>query len=335
MDGGEDRSWGRSRRAASASSPVERTPIAASFTRPCATGWDTALIHDERRCGTRSSRVCLAAARAAMSRANAGVSCAAARNGPAVAPAAIVILLETQSLHQGGSLAEGVDSCPTGDLVVESVELATILLTDLVGSTRLATSIGPVRADELRDEHFGLLRDAIVSCESKEFKNTGDGLMVAFASASAAVTCAVSMQQLFERRYRRAEQGLHVRIGLGAGESTVKDGDYFGMPSIEAARLCAQAPTDGILISAAVKMLAGRCEGVEFEAVGELELKGFAGRVDERAAIEEAMVLARDRARQLVLLSGEPGIGKTRLASYAAHRAHAEGFAVCWGGCSE
>jgi AAA ATPase domain len=47
------------------------------------------------------------------------------------------------------------------------------------------------------------------------------------------------------------------------------------------------------------------------------------------------MVLTRDGARQVVLLSGEPGIGKTRLSSYAAHRAHAEGFAVCWGSCSE
>ena len=83
------------------------------------------------------------------------------------------------------------------------------------------------------------------------------------------------MQQLFERRYRSAEQGLHVRIGLGAGESTVKDGDYFGMPSIEAARLCAQAPSDGILISGLAKTLAGRCEGIEFASAGELELKGF------------------------------------------------------------
>ncbi len=255
----------------------------------------------------------------------------------------------------------------------ESVELATILLTDLVGSTRLATSVGPVRADELREEHFGLLRQAIASCGGREVKNTGDGLMVGFASASAAVECAVAMQQLFERRYRRAEQGLHVRIGLGAGESTVKDGDYFGMPTAEAARLCAQARSDGILISAAVKMLAGRCEGVEFASAGELELKGFpepveafsvswaplgeeasgaggwplpavlrsvppvsyVGRVEERALIDEAMVLARDGARQMVLLSGEPGIGKTRLASFAAHRAHGEGFAVCWGACSE
>ena len=47
--------------------------------------------------------------------------------------------------------------------MAESVELATILLTDLVGSTRLATSVGPVRADQLREEHFELLRDAIAS----------------------------------------------------------------------------------------------------------------------------------------------------------------------------
>ncbi|HTY96958.1 MAG TPA: AAA family ATPase, partial [Solirubrobacteraceae bacterium] len=257
--------------------------------------------------------------------------------------------------------------------MAESVELATILLTDLVGSTRLATSVGPVRADELREEHFELLRDAIASSGGREVKNTGDGLLVAFSSASAAVRCAVAMQQRFERRYRQAEQGLHIRIGLGAGESTVKDGDYFGMPSIEAARLCAQAPADGILISSLVQTLAGRCDGVEFCPAGELELKGFdkpvealsvswtplveetggpsrwplpvllrsvppisyVGRVGERAALEGATTLARSGKRQLVLLSGEPGIGKTRLASYAAHEAHAEGFAVCWGACSE
>ena len=263
-----------------------------------------------------------------------------------------------------------------GAIVAESVELATILLTDLVGSTRLATSVGPARADELREEHFELLREAISACGGREGKNTGDGLMVAFSSASAAVKCAVTMQQLFERRYRDAEQGLHVRIGLGAGESTVTDGDYFGMPSIEAARLCEKAPTDGILASAAVRMLAGRSEGVEFESACELDLKGipepveafsvswaplaeetggeaeagrwplpavlrsvptvsYVGRRAERAALEEALVLARDGSRQVVLLSGEPGIGKSRLAGYAAHRAHAQGAAVCWGGCSE
>src|ERR1700689_3839088 len=110
-----------------------------------------------------------------------------------------------------------------GAVVSESVELATILLTDLVGSTRLATSVGPGRADELMRQYFGLLRGAIGTCGGKEFKDTGDGLFAAFASASAGVRCAVLTQQLFERRYRSAEQQLHVRIGLGTGESTLRD----------------------------------------------------------------------------------------------------------------
>src|SRR6202035_3292122 len=119
------------------------------------------------------------------------------------------------------------------------------------------------------------------------------------------------------------------------------------------------------------KTLAGRCDGIEFSSAGELGLKGFpdpveafsvswaplaeeagepsgrwplpallrsvppvkyVGRVEERAALEEALALARAGQRQVVLLSGEPGIGKTRLASYAAHRCHSEGFVVCWGG---
>ena len=262
-----------------------------------------------------------------------------------------------------------------GAVLAESVELATIWLVDLVGSTRLATSVGPVRADELLEEYFALLREAIGASGGREFKNTGDGLFVAFSSASAAVSCAVLTQQLFERRYRGAEQPLHVRVGLGTGESTIKDGDYFGMPSIEAARLCDQAPTDGILVSPMTRMAAGRVTGARLESVGELELKGipepmeafsvvwepldpeqagaeigrwplpealrtvpraaYVGRVIQRGLLEHARNAARSGARQVVLMSGEPGIGKTRLASYAALGANADGFAVCWGACSE
>ncbi len=254
-----------------------------------------------------------------------------------------------------------------------SVELATILLTDLVGSTELAATVGPERVDELLDEHFTVLRDAIESSRGREVKTTGDGLMVAFSSASAAVRCAVTMQQLLERHYRHAEQTLHVRIGLGAGESRLQGGDYFGMPSIAAARLCAKAPSDGILVSSTVRVLAERLDNIEFESVGELELKGFpepvnafavlwqpledesggshsgwagsvqfsvpmagyVGRAAERARIDRARAAARNGSRRVVLLSGEPGIGKTRLAAHAAQVAQRDGFSVLWDGCSE
>jgi hypothetical protein len=239
----------------------------------------------------------------------------------------------------------------------------------------LATSVGPVRTDELREEYFALLREAVEASGGKEFKNTGDGLMVAFTSASAAVKCAVLTEQLFERRYRGAEQPLHVRIGLATGESLVKDGDYFGMPATEAARLCDRALADGILVSPGTRLMAGRIDGAQFESIGELELKGipgpmeafrvlwepldperagadfgrwplpealrvvpriaYVGRENERGLLELARHRARSGSGQLVLLSGEPGIGKTRTASYAALGANADGFAVCWGSCSE
>jgi len=169
---------------------------------------------------------------------------------------------------------------------------------------------------------------------------------------------------------------MQIRIGLSMGESTVQDADYFGMPTIEAARLCDRSPADGILASLTVRMLAGRCDGIRFESVGALDLKGipdpmdafavlwaplddesadsvargrwplpsmlqsvppisYVGRERERARIEQSREAVRGGARQVVLLAGEPGIGKTRLGVHSAHAAHAEGFAVCWGGCSE
>ena len=61
----------------------------------------------------------------------------------------------------------------------------------------------------------------------------------------------------------------------------------------------------------------------------------YVGREAERAVIERAQSEARGGVRQVVLLSGEPGIGKSRLAAYAAHAAHGDGAAVVWGACSE
>src|SRR4051812_38112189 len=114
-----------------------------------------------------------------------------------------------------------------------------VLFTDLVGSTELMSRVGPEQADELRRQHFGALRSAIAG-RGHEIKNLGDGLMVVFESVTAALGCAAAMQQAIERRNRKAAGGepLSIRIGLSAGEAEVEDGDYFGVPVVEAARLC-------------------------------------------------------------------------------------------------
>src|SRR5690349_20042313 len=98
-----------------------------------------------------------------------------------------------------------------------SVETVTVLITDLVGSTGLESRIGPGAADELREEHFALMRGALADNGGREVKNTGDGLIAAFGSASQAVSCAVAVQQRFERRNRKSEEQLLIKVGISLG----------------------------------------------------------------------------------------------------------------------
>jgi class 3 adenylate cyclase len=72
---------------------------------------------------------------------------------------------------------------------------ATFVFTDLVDSTATAARLGPDRAEELRQKHFGLLRGAIAASGGTEVKNLGDGLMVMYSSPSRALAGAVGMQQ--------------------------------------------------------------------------------------------------------------------------------------------
>ncbi len=249
-----------------------------------------------------------------------------------------------------------------------TIETVTVLITDLVGSTGLETRVGPGLADEIRLEHFGLIRGALAETGGKEVKNTGDGLMVAFDSAAAAVSCACLVQQRFERRNRAATEQLLVKIGLSVGDATVEGDDYFGIPVIEAARLCDRCSGGQILAKDLVAHLAG-ARGHAFVAVGALELKGLpspmdavevvwerrsdersvplpgrlqevpsaglVGRVAERERLRELVVQVSAGERRLALISGEPGIGKTRLATHAALEARADGAMVLYGRCDE
>ncbi len=243
-----------------------------------------------------------------------------------------------------------------------------LVFTDLVGSTELAVALGPAEADSLRREHFALLRRAMAGTGGREVKNLGDGLMLAFASVAGAVRCAVRMQQAIERHNRRGGRPLTIRVAISVGDATAEEGDYFGAPVVEAARLCDAAEGGTILASEAVRLLAG--DRVRVARAGELRLKGlpepvgtwriaweplsdgpgafplparlstvpptsFIGRADVRARLRENWAAARAGGWQATLVTGEPGIGKTRIATYLAVDARAEGGAVLYGRCDE
>jgi DNA-binding NarL/FixJ family response regulator/class 3 adenylate cyclase len=125
---------------------------------------------------------------------------------------------------------------------VES-SFVTIMFTDVVGSTTLYDRYGDDEADARRARHFAVLREVVASHDGREVKSTGDGLMVTFTSAVAAVRCAVAMQ----RATTGAADGLEVRIGIDAGEPLSEAGDLYGTPVIVASRLCDAAGPGEVL----------------------------------------------------------------------------------------
>lgn len=249
--------------------------------------------------------------------------------------------------------------------------LIIILFTDLVGSTQLASRVGDAAADEIRRAHFQDLRDAVASSGGTEVKTIGDAIMVSYSSAADALTGAVEMQRAVDRRNRRTEgPRLEMRVGLSAGDASFENGDWFGAPVVEAARLCAEADAAQILVSDLVRALAGSRVDHRIEPLGVRELKGlaapisvamvdwrpdeteggvplpgfvdtsptfsFTGRAREIETLEMAWKSASaDAQRQLVLISGDPGIGKTRMVTEFVRTAHAEGGTVLWGRCDE
>jgi class 3 adenylate cyclase len=251
-----------------------------------------------------------------------------------------------------------------------ATETVTVLFTDLVGSTELLSRVGEAQADELRREHFGLLRKGIEQTGGREVKNLGDGLMVVFDGVASALDAAVAMQQAITARPAESEP-LSIKVGVAVGDAEVEDDDYFGLPVVEAARLCAKAQGGEILTTEFVRMLARSRSKMELESIGALELKGldepvetyrvrwtpldlaelsavpmpkrllrsaterFVGRIREREVLDVAWKAAREGDRRAVLIGGEPGIGKTALTASFAADAAAAGAWVLYGRCDE
>jgi DNA-binding SARP family transcriptional activator/class 3 adenylate cyclase len=243
----------------------------------------------------------------------------------------------------------------------------TLLFTDQVASTETLQRLGDEEGERLRRAHFGLLREAAAMHGGEEVKNLGDGLMVAFASAVDSVACAITIQQAVDRARATGELAFAVRIGLNVGEPIRDEGDYFGSSVVIAKRLCDAGAPGQILASELVRGLIGTRGGFTYRSLEAFALKGvaepvpaceviwepsteqrvplpalvagedrgtFVGRADDAAALEAAWA-ARERGLRVVVLAGEPGIGKTRLAREFTRRAHEQGATVLAGSCHE
>lgn len=244
-----------------------------------------------------------------------------------------------------------------------------VLFTDLVGSTEIDSRLGPDAGHRLRRDHFAVLRQAIGAHGGKEVKNLGDGLMVVFPSVRAALDGAVAIQQHIERSNRATKERLDVRVGVSTGDATPDEGDYFGPPVVEAARLCGAAAGGSILTTELVSLHAAHTRH-RFQPAGTRWLKGspspinvmevqwspaeeehpvplprrlerrplggFVGQELDKARLLAAYkAVVRGEGRRVVLLSGEAGIGKTALASELARTTHHDGGIVLYGRCEE
>jgi class 3 adenylate cyclase len=149
--------------------------------------------------------------------------------------------------------------------------LATVLFTDVVGSTEEAARLGDRRWSELLVTHDTLVRADVERFRGRVVKSTGDGVLATFDGPGRAIRCAGAIRDSVR------SLGIDMRAGLHTGEIEVVGDDVAGMAVHIGARVSSLAGAGEVLVSSTVKdLVAG--SGIEFDDRGEHQLKGGPGR---------------------------------------------------------
>jgi class 3 adenylate cyclase len=168
-------------------------------------------------------------------------------------------------LRETRQFIDGLAGTPAPDRV-----LATIMFTDIVGSTGRAAELGDAAWSELLARHHTLVRGELVRFRGEELDTSGDGFFAAFDGPGRAIECAAAIRDAVR------SLGLEVRAGLHTGECERVDGKLGGIAVPTGARIAALAEPGEVLVSSTVKdLVAG--SGIEFEDRGTRELKGVPG----------------------------------------------------------
>ena len=148
--------------------------------------------------------------------------------------------------------------------------LATVLFTDIVGSSDRAVSLGDRAWRELLERHHAIVRRELGRYRGTEVDTAGDGFFAAFDGPARAIRCARSIVDAL------AEIGLDVRAGLHTGECEVANGKIAGIAVHTGARVAAHAEAGEVVVSSTVRdLVAG--SGIEFADRGVHDLKGIPG----------------------------------------------------------
>jgi class 3 adenylate cyclase/pimeloyl-ACP methyl ester carboxylesterase len=163
----------------------------------------------------------------------------------------------------------------------ETAEQATIVFTDMVSSTDLVSRLGDVEARNLFLQHDNIIRNQIKKYSGTELQNLGDGFMLSFDSATAAIKCACAIQ----RKITQSLPQIPIRIGINTGEVIKREGRRpFGQAVVIASRIVSECEGGQIFISDISKQLAAGSK-FSFNEKGKFKPKGF----DEHIRIHEVV----------------------------------------------
>ena len=158
--------------------------------------------------------------------------------------------------------------------------LATVLFTDIVGSTERAATVGDREWRDVLGRHDQLVRRELESHRGLEIKHTGDGFFATFEGPARAVRCALGIAR------EVAKLGLEIRAGVHTGECELQEGDVRGIAVHIGARVGAMAAPGEVLVSSTVKELTVG-SGIGFADGGAHDLKGVPGSWNLYAATGE------------------------------------------------
>jgi class 3 adenylate cyclase len=169
-------------------------------------------------------------------------------------------------------IADAIEEFLTGSRAPVAVDrvLATVLFTDIVGSTEKAAALGDQRWRDLLDSHHATIRRNLARFRGHEVKTTGDGFLATFDGPARGVRCACAIADEIR------PLGIEVRAGLHTGECEMIGDDVGGIAVHIGARVAALAGAGEVLVSSTIKdLVAG--SGLHFGDRGSQSLKGIPG----------------------------------------------------------